>query len=220
MSDPYVSNEGSTGFRTLRDERRFHCFMKNASWPGSGNHTSEWTWSGIRTKPTSRACGVSTSEEDRLPRHLSPRPCTRDRATQQSPSKETQLSHSNRSSQQSRLCTSELNSRTQWSSNQAPRLNRGLLCFQHPDNPDGIVWATLRLHFGTRCMANSSGSRTHTHLHETHSRPNSSVTGHVKMAGSWILLSAETNLYDTIGITAIGLVLTQKLFVRTPLVPR
>ena len=50
-------------------------------------------------------------KEDRLPRHLSPRPCTRDRATQQSTTKETQLSHPTRSSQQSRLCTSDVNPR-------------------------------------------------------------------------------------------------------------
>ena len=50
-------------------------------------------------------------KEDRLPRHLSPRPCIRDRATQQSTTKETQLSNSTGNSQQSRLCTSDVNSR-------------------------------------------------------------------------------------------------------------
>jgi len=55
-------------------------------------------------------------KQDRLPRHLTPRPCTRDRATQQSTTKETQLSNSTGNSQQSRLCTSDVNSRNQYCS--------------------------------------------------------------------------------------------------------
>ncbi len=57
--------------------------------------------------------GSVLPKEDRLPRHLTPRPCIRDRATQQSTTKKTQLSNSTENSQQSRLCTSDVNSRSE-----------------------------------------------------------------------------------------------------------
>jgi len=50
-------------------------------------------------------------EDDRFPRHLTPRPCTCNEPAQQSPPKETQLSHPAGSTQQSRLCTSDVNPR-------------------------------------------------------------------------------------------------------------